>query len=234
MGESEKRARHALRLAEAIAPCVLWIDEMEKALSSGGNDGGTSTRVMGTLLTWMAEKTAPCFVVATANDISALPPELLRRGRFDEIFSLDLPTAAERAEILAVHIRLSGRDPVGYDLAAVAGMTDGFVGAEMAQTVHDGLIHAFDAGRDLTTTDLVWCAQRVVPLSVAQRERVAGLRAWLAEGGPNRRRVGADPVRFSHIEPYRFPRSRRRLDGVCSLVGVLGRGQPGLRHLPTG
>lgn len=182
MGESERRARHALKVAEAIAPCVVWIDELEKALAHGGNDTGTSTRVMGTLLTWMSEKTAPCFVVATANDISALPPELLRRGRFDEIFFLDLPGPAERAEILAVHLRRSGRDPRAYDLAALAAATDGHVGAELEQTVHDGLLHAFDAGRDLTSADLLAAAQRVVPLSVSQRERVAALRAWLAEG----------------------------------------------------
>ncbi|HUG83687.1 MAG TPA: AAA family ATPase [Euzebya sp.] len=182
MGESEKRARHALRLAETIAPCVVWIDELDKAISTGSNDNGTSTRVMGTLLTWMSEKTAPCFVVATANDISRLPAELLRRGRFDEIFFLDLPTLAERREILTVHVRRSGRQPAAYDLDAVAAATDGFVGAELAQTVLDGLVVAFDAGRDLTSADLLRCAGAVVPLAVSQRERVGALRAWLAEG----------------------------------------------------
>ena len=182
MGESERRARHALQLAEAIAPCVVWIDEMEKGLAHGGNDTGTSTRVMGTLLTWMAEKTSPCFVVATANDVSALPPELLRRGRFDEIFFLDLPSRQERGEILGVHVRRSGRDVAGFDLTAVADRTEGFVGAELAQVVHDALLSAFDAGRELTTPDLVAAAGRVVPLSVAQRERVGALRSWLAEG----------------------------------------------------
>ncbi len=182
MGESEKRARHALRLAEAIAPCVLWIDELEKALSHGGNDTGTSTRVMGTLLTWMSEKTAPCFVVATANDIQRLPPELLRRGRFDEIFFLDLPAPADREEILAVHVRRSGRDPSRFALAPLAAATDGFVGAELAQVVHDGLVHAFDADRELTDHDLTQAAARVVPLSVSQRERVTTLRAWIADG----------------------------------------------------
>jgi SpoVK/Ycf46/Vps4 family AAA+-type ATPase len=137
---------------------------------------------MGTLLTWMSEKTAPCFVVATANDISKLPPELLRRGRFDEIFFLDLPSMTERCDILAVHIRRSGRDPAAYDLATVAAATEGLVGAELAQVVLDGLVHAFDAGRDLTTDDLLTCAGTVVPLSVSQRERVSALRAWLAEG----------------------------------------------------
>ncbi len=182
MGESERRARHALRLAEAIAPCVVWIDELEKAVASGGNDTGTSTRVVGTLLTWMAEKSAPCFVVATANDISRLPPELLRRGRFDEIFFLDLPSAAERAEILAVHVRRSGRDPAGFDLGAVAARTEGFVGAELAQVVADALVVAVDADRDIATADLLACAAEVVPLAVSQRERIAALRGWLAEG----------------------------------------------------
>ncbi len=182
MGESEKRARHALAMAEAIAPCVVWIDELEKAIGQGGNDQGTSTRVVGTLLTWMSEKTAPCFVVATANDISRLPPELLRRGRFDEVFFLDLPAERERLEILAVHVRRSGRDPQTFDLAAVAAATEGLVGSELAQLVLDGLVLAFDDGREVTTADLQRCAAEVVPLAVSQRERIGTLRAWMAEG----------------------------------------------------
>jgi AAA+ superfamily predicted ATPase len=182
MGESERRARESLRLAEAIAPCVVWIDELEKAVGTGGNDQGTSTRVLGTLLTWMSERTAPCFVVATANDVDRLPPELLRRGRFDEVFFLDLPTPRERRDILAVHLRRSGREPSAVDLDAVAAVTDGFVGAELAQVVLDGLVAAFDAGRDLATDDLLACAGATVPLAVAQRERIGALRAWLAEG----------------------------------------------------
>lgn len=182
MGESEARARRSLQTAEVIAPCVVWIDELEKALAHGGQDTGTSTRVVGTILTWMAEKTAPCFVVATANDIAALPPELLRRGRFDEVFFLDLPTAQERAEILSVHLRRARRDPAAFDVSAVARATDGFVGAELEHVVTDALLHAFDADRELTDGDLLHAAGHVVPLARSQRERVEQLRAWLREG----------------------------------------------------
>ncbi|MFN9176044.1 MAG: AAA family ATPase, partial [Synechocystis sp.] len=121
VGESEARTRKALELPETVAPCILWIDEIEKAFSSGGLDGGVSTRVFGTILTWMQEKTAPCFVVATANNITQLPPELLRKGRFDEIFFLDLPTLAERQEIVAVHLRKRGRLPVDFDVVTGEG-----------------------------------------------------------------------------------------------------------------
>ena len=114
VGELEERARRALRLAETIAPCLVWIDELEKALAHGDLDSGTSRRVFGTILTWMQEKTAPCFVVATANDISSLPPELLRKGRFDEIFFLDLPTRGERKEICAVHLRKRAPPAAGF------------------------------------------------------------------------------------------------------------------------
>ena len=182
VGESEARARQALRLAEAVAPCVLWIDELEKALAHGGSDTGTSTRVFGTLLSWMSERRAPCFVVATANDVAALPPELLRRGRFDEVFFLDLPDAAEREEILAVHLRRVGRDPAAFDVRGLAHATEGFVGAELEHVLLDALVVAFDAGREVTTADVAEAVGRLVPLAVSQRERVAALRAWLREG----------------------------------------------------
>lgn len=182
VGESEARARRALRLAEAVAPCVLWIDELEKAVAHGGSDTGTSTRVFGTLLSWMAERQAPCFVVATANDVGALPPELLRRGRFDEVFFLDLPDAAEREQILRVHIRSVGRDTGAFDVAGLAAVTAGFVGAELEHVLVDGMVAAFDAGREVTTADVAAAAARLVPLAVSQRERVGELRAWLREG----------------------------------------------------
>ena len=120
VGESEERVRTALRLAEGIAPCVLWIDELDKSFAQGGNDGGTSQRVFGTILTWMQDKSAPVFVVATANDVAALPPELLRRGRFDEIFFLDLPTTEERHEILSVHLAKRRRLPEEFELTKLA------------------------------------------------------------------------------------------------------------------
>jgi SpoVK/Ycf46/Vps4 family AAA+-type ATPase len=183
VGESEERTRRALRLAETIAPCILWIDEMEKALAHGGLDSGTSTRVFGSILTWMQEKSAPVFVVATANDISSLPPELLRRGRFDEIFFLDLPSFNERKEIFAVHLRKRQRLPQDYDLADLANHSDGYVGSEIEQAVIDAMYLGFnDQEREFTTQDILQALQRQVPLSVSQRETVDSLRAWLVEG----------------------------------------------------
>ncbi|MBI3947100.1 MAG: AAA family ATPase [Armatimonadetes bacterium] len=182
VGESEERARRALRLAETVAPCIVWIDEMEKALAHGGLDSGTSTRVFGTILTWMQEKTAPCFVVATANDISALPPELLRKGRFDEIFFLDLPTQEERQEILNVHLRKRNRLPPDFDAGRLARECEGYVGAELEQAIIDAMYVGFNAGREFVTDDIAEALRRQVPLSISQRETIEALRAWLREG----------------------------------------------------
>lgn len=182
MGESEERTRRALRVTESVAPCVLWLDEMEKALATGDLDGGTSTRVFGTILTWMQEKTAPVFVVATANDITRLPPELLRKGRFDEIFFLDLPTAAEREAIFAVHLKRRDRLPSDFAIAELARRSEGYVGAEIEQALIDAMYVGFDAGREFTTEDIVDALRRQVPLCVSQRENVQALRNWLREG----------------------------------------------------
>ncbi len=183
VGESEERTRQALRLAETVAPAVVWIDEMEKGLAHGGLDSGTSTRVFGTILTWMQEKTAPCFVVATANDITSLPPELLRKGRFDEIFFLDLPTLKERKEIFTVHVQKRNRLPQDYDIERLARESEGYVGAEIEQAVIDGMYLGFgDGGREFTTEDISEALKRQVPLSVSQRETVQALRDWLREG----------------------------------------------------
>jgi SpoVK/Ycf46/Vps4 family AAA+-type ATPase len=182
VGESEERVRRALRLAETVAPCLVWIDEMEKGLAHGDLDGGTSTRVFGTILTWMQEKTAPCFVVATANDISRLPPELLRKGRFDEIFFLDLPTRQERREIFSVHLSMRQRLPQDYDLERLAQESEGYVGAEIEQAIIDAMYVGFNASREFTSGDISAALKRQVPLSVSQRETVAALRSWLQEG----------------------------------------------------
>ncbi|QUS61725.1 AAA family ATPase [Synechocystis sp. PCC 7338] len=182
VGESEARTRKALELAETVAPCILWIDELEKAFSSGGLDGGVSTRVFGTILTWMQEKTAPCFVVATANNISQLPPELLRKGRFDEIFFLDLPTLAERQEIITVHLRKRNRFPQELDIVNLAMASEGYVGAEIEQAIIDGMYVGFNQGREVTTTDILTALKRQVPLSVSQKEVIGNLRDWLREG----------------------------------------------------
>jgi SpoVK/Ycf46/Vps4 family AAA+-type ATPase len=182
VGESEERVRTALRLTETIAPCVLWIDELEKSLSTGGVDGGTSQRVLGTVLTWMQDKNAPVFVVATANDISTLPPEMLRRGRFDEVFFLDLPTEQERRDILAVHLSKRRRLAAEFDLSRLGKASAGFVGAEIEQAIVDAMFLAFNADRDITTDDIEAALRRGVPLSRSQREVVESLRDWLRQG----------------------------------------------------
>ncbi len=157
---------------------------MEKGLSHQGSlDGGTSVRVFGTILTWMQEKTAPCFVVATANDISSLPPELLRKGRFDEIFFLDLPTQKEREEIFTVHLRKRRRFSQDYDVFRLAKESEGYVGSEIEQAIIDAMYIGFNDGqREFTTEDVSAALKRQVPLSVSQRETIHALRSWLQEG----------------------------------------------------
>ncbi|KAA0223972.1 MAG: AAA family ATPase [Planctomycetota bacterium] len=181
IGESERRLRDALRQAEMMAPVVLWIDEIEKAFASAASqstDGGLSRRMFATLLTWMQEHRAPAFLVATANDIAALPPELLRKGRFDEIFFVDLPKAPTRMDIFEIHLRKRLRDPAAFDLPALAKATEGYSGAEIEQAVLAGLHQAFDAGEELTTERLLKAAEASPPLSVTMAEQVEALRAW--------------------------------------------------------
>ncbi len=186
VGESEANTRRALQLAEAVAPCVLWIDEIEKALSVGEGDGGTGQRVLAKLLTWMQDKRQPVFIVATANQIERLPPELLRRGRFDEIFFLDLPNATERKAIFEVHIAKRGREASGYDLDRLARASEGYVGAEIEQSVIDAMFTAFSdpeaPRREFTDEDILDSLRRLVPMSKSQRERIQYLRTWVTEG----------------------------------------------------
>lgn len=183
VGESEDRTRRALHIAETIAPCILWVDEIEKAFAFGSGDAGTSQRVFATLLTWMQDKKAPCFVVATANNIAALPPELMRKGRFDEIFFLDLPHAAERREIFVTHLKKRNRSPREFDLNRLAKESEGYVGAEIEQAIIDAMYLAFsDNMREITSEDIALCLKRQVPLSVSQRETIQYLRQWLHEG----------------------------------------------------
>ena len=182
VGASEENMRKAIRVAESVAPCILWLDELEKGLSgmqsSGSTDGGTTARVFSTFLTWLQEKTVPVFVVSTANQVEALPPELLRKGRFDEIFFIDLPARAERADIFGIHLRKRKRDPSLFDLDALAGATPGFSGAEIEQVVVEALYDAFDQGRDITTDDVLRAIRATVPLSMTMREKIAHLREW--------------------------------------------------------
>ncbi|HPD30150.1 MAG TPA: AAA family ATPase [Phycisphaerae bacterium] len=181
IGESERRLRDALKQAESMAPIILWIDEIEKAFASAASrstDGGLSQRMFGSLLTWMQEHRAPVFLVATANDIEALPPELLRKGRFDEIFFVDLPEASTRREIFAIHLRKRGRDPEKFDLDKLAERSEGFSGAEIEQAVVSGLHHAFAEGAALDTDRLLQALEQSPPLSVTMAESVQALRQW--------------------------------------------------------
>jgi AAA+ superfamily predicted ATPase len=179
IGETEQNFRRAMRTAEAVAPCVLFIDELEKAFATGaGEDGGVSMRVLGTFLTWLQERKADVFVVATANDVSRLPPEFLRKGRFDEIFFVDLPDAATRSDILAIHLRRRGHAAAALDLSVVTTATRGFSGAEIEQVVVSALYSAFSDGQQLTTEHLLGEAAGTRPLSVTMAEKIAALRDW--------------------------------------------------------
>jgi len=185
VGQSEAAARNALKTAEAVAPAVLWLDEIEKALGSSGGDmdGGTSQRVLGTILTWLEETEADVFVVATANDIASLRPELIRR--FDEVFFVDLPQPEERRQIVAIHLAKRGRDPEGFDLAAVVEATTDFTGAELEKVVQAALRRGFaDGGREITTQDLVAAASETVPLSTTMDEGIAHMRQWANRARP--------------------------------------------------
>jgi SpoVK/Ycf46/Vps4 family AAA+-type ATPase len=179
-GESEKNLREALRSAEVMAPCVLWADEIEKGIAADTNDGGTSRRVLGTLLTWMAERDAPVFMVATANDITRLPPELIRKGRFDEIFFVDLPDASIRTEILRIHLRKRGLAPGEFDLPALTLASEGFSGAEIEQAVVSALYVAYADGGALTSATLEREFAATRPLAVVMAEQIDALRQWAA------------------------------------------------------
>ena len=181
IGESEKRLKLLLRQAEMMSPIILWIDEIEKAFAGAASrsvDGGLSQRMFGTLLTWMQEHTEPVFLVATANDIEALPPELLRKGRFDEIFFVDLPIESTRQEILAIHLRKRKRDPEQFDLDKLASAAEGFSGAEIEQAVISALHNAFSANEELADEHILAVLSETPPLSVTMAERVQALRDW--------------------------------------------------------
>jgi SpoVK/Ycf46/Vps4 family AAA+-type ATPase len=181
IGETEKNLDNALRMAEQMAPCVLMIDELEKGLSynpGGDADAGLSKRVFGRLLAWLQDRKAPVFVVATCNDIGQLPPELTRKGRFDEIFFVDLPNADERKEIFAVHLRKRKRDPKLFDLAGLAAASDSFSGAEIEQAVVAGLYTAFSRGVEVSSAIIVEELKATKPLSVTRAESIDALREW--------------------------------------------------------
>jgi SpoVK/Ycf46/Vps4 family AAA+-type ATPase len=210
VGSSEENMRKAIRVAESVAPALLWIDEIEKGFagsqSSTFSDAGTTSRVFGGFMTWLQEKTSPVFVVATANDISQLPPELLRKGRFDEIFFVDLPAPRERAEIAGIHLAKRQRDPAAFDLAPLAEATDGFSGAEIEQAIVSALFDAFAGGEELTTAHVLKACRESIPLSRTMREAIDTLRSW-ADG---RARPASLPS--PEAEPEAQAAGRRRLE----------------------
>ena len=182
VGASEARTRETIQRAEAMAPCVLWIDEIDKGFGGDArSDGGTSQRVLATVLTWMAEKRSAVFVVATANAVDRLPPELLRKGRFDEIFLLDLPAPAERESILSLHVTRR-RPGLTLPLSTVVGRTEGYSGAELEQTVIEAMHLAFAERRELSEADLIKAAGQLVPLSRTAREQLEALKQWASSG----------------------------------------------------
>jgi ATP-dependent 26S proteasome regulatory subunit len=190
-GETERNLRNAFAAAESMSPCVLWIDEIEKGISTDGGDGdgGVSRRVLGTLLTWMAERSEPVFIVATANDISRLPPELIRKGRFDEIFFVDFPQSAAREQIALIHLKKRSLDPSQFDLPGIARMSAGFSGAEIEQAIVSASFEARARDATLGTADILAEMERTRPLSVVMAERIDALRDWAAE-----RAVFADAI----------------------------------------
>ena len=185
VGESESRTRQMIQLAEALAPCILWIDEIDKAFAGfdSRGDSGTTSRVFGTFITWMAEKETPVFVVATANNLQALPPEMLRRGRFDEIFFVGLPNQEERKAIFSVHLsRLRPQTIKDYDVERLAYETPDFSGAEIEQMLVEAMHAAFSQNRDFTTDDIVEAASQMIPLARTAQEQIQQLQQWADAG----------------------------------------------------
>jgi MoxR-like ATPase len=200
VGESGSNVRRALKVAETMAPCVLWIDEIEKGMptgGAGGADGGVGSDILGAFLSWMQERQGSVFVVATSNDVRALPPELLRKGRFDEIFWIDLPTYTERIEIVKAALRSNGRAPIeGVEQVAI--VTEGFTGAEISALIPNAMYRAFaDGERPISIDDLVRCADATVPLSKTSKEKIATLREWAKD----RTRMATSPEKIAIGQP---------------------------------
>lgn len=198
VGQSESNLRSVIRTAEAISPCVLWIDEIEKGFAGGngggGNDGGTSSRVFGSFLSWMQEKDKPVFVVATANDVSKLPPEFLRKGRFDELFFVDLPSQTERSAIWDIVIRKYHRPTVRFDCATLSRATDQYTGAEIEAVFVEALHEAFGAGRDATENDVLAAIGEIIPMATLMDGEIGRLRQW-AKGRAREAASNVTPTR---------------------------------------
>ena len=182
VGSSEDNIRKAIATAEAVAPCVLWIDEIEKGLNGvQSTDGGVTSRIFSTILTWMQEKTSPVFVVATANNINLLPPELLRKGRFDEIFFVDLPTTQERENIFSIHLQKKGQNPSQYPMGMLGKKTEGFNGAEIEECIKEAMFAAYVQNPDepkLEAAHIIEAIEKTVPLSTTMKEQITNLREW--------------------------------------------------------
>jgi SpoVK/Ycf46/Vps4 family AAA+-type ATPase len=180
VGESEKNFNRAMKTAEKMSPVVLWIDEIEKAFSSdaGTADGGLSTRIFGTFLSWLQDRKGDVFIVATANDVNALPPEFMRKGRFDEIFFVDLPDEETRRSIFSIHLQKRGKDPALFDLGELSASADGFSGSEIEQVIVSGLYSAFSEKKELTTGILQNEISATRPLSETMSEKILRLREW--------------------------------------------------------
>lgn len=194
VGESEGRVREALDTVEAMAPVVLWIDEIEKGFAAGGGaDGGVSQRVLGAFLRWMQDRPAGVFIIATSNDVAALPPELLRKGRFDEVFFVDLPHIDEREQIFRLHLSNRARDAAGFDLHALGAASEGFSGAEIEAAIVGALYRAYSSGGELTTNEILAELRESVPLARTRAEDVARLRAWAATRAVPAQSAGPKP-----------------------------------------
>jgi ATP-dependent 26S proteasome regulatory subunit len=208
VGGSEENMRRAIAMAEAVSPSILWLDELEKGLSGTGSsnstDGGTSARVFGSFIAWMQEKTSPVFVIATANDVSQLPPELMRKGRFDEIFFVDLPTLPEREEIFAIHLAKRNRRRDDFETRKLAEISEGMSGAEIEQAVVAAMFDAFYAQTEVTTEHIIKGLEETVPLSRTMKEKIAELRAWC--------RARARPASSAYEEAPKPANAPRSLD----------------------
>ena len=190
VGSSENNMRQVFKVAESVAPCILWCDEIDKGMSgtrsSGTTDGGTTSRVLGSWLTWMQERTEPVFVIATANDVSNLPPELLRKGRFDEIFFVDFPNSSERRKIFEIHIEKRNRDIYNFDLSALVNNSQNYTGAEIESSIEAAMYEAFsDNKREITTNDIIKALNDTVPICKLMSEEIAWLRKWASERARN-------------------------------------------------
>lgn len=181
VGESERNMREAIKMAEAVAPCILWIDEIEKVTQTKGLDAGTSSRVFATFLTWMQEKTRPVFVLATANDVKYIPPELLRKGRFDETFFLDIPLPREREEIFKIHLKKRKKNPRDFKIKKLVKITEGFVGAEIEQIIKEVLLIAYSEKREPKIDDFQNLTDSLIPLKISQEKKIKKLRKWVKE-----------------------------------------------------